>query len=89
MKIKGKYETAVVYNDSVENEAIDQIRFLCDQPISKDSHIRIMPDVHAGAGCVIGYTANLTDYIVPNLIGVDIGCSVSATSMKKRLLFLL
>ncbi len=55
----------------------------CNQEIFKDSRIRIMPDVHAGKGCVIGYTANLTDKIVPNLIGLDIGCGILVTCLGK------
>ena len=70
MELTGKYGNATVFNDMVEEEAINQIVELMNQPMSKDAHVRIMPDVHAGAGCVIGYTAKLTDYVVPNLIGV-------------------
>lgn len=76
MDIQGKYGTAIVYNDMVEQEAISQIITLLNQPMAQDAHVRIMPDVHAGAGCVIGYTAKLTDKVVPNLVGVDIGCGV-------------
>ena len=82
MEVVGKYGKAVIYNDTVEQEAISQIINLLNQPMAENSHVRVMPDIHAGAGCVIGYTAKLTDYVVPNLIGVDIGCSVSAVSMK-------
>jgi len=85
--LTGKYGNATVFNDTVEEEAINQIVELMNQPMSKDAHVRIMPDVHAGAGCVIGYTAKLTDYVVPNLIGVDIGCGVSAFRLEKGLEF--
>lgn len=78
MKIKGKYGKAIVYNDHVEQEAISQILNLLDQPMASGANIRVMPDVHAGLGCVIGYTAKITNEIVPNLIGVDIGCGVTA-----------
>lgn len=81
MEIKGLYDTAIVYTDNIEQQAIHQIKTLMDQPMSLYSHTRIMPDVHAGAGCVIGYTAKLTDKIVPNLIGVDIGCGVLAVNL--------
>ena len=53
--------------------------------MANGAHIRIMPDVHAGAGCVIGFTAKLTEYIVPNLIGVDIGCGVLAQRINFKL----
>jgi len=78
MEINGKYGSAIVYNDTIEQEAISQIINLLNQEMAKDAHVRIMPDVHAGAGCVIGYTAKLTEKVVPNLIGVDIGCGVTA-----------
>ncbi len=84
MEIKGKYVTAIVYNDYVEQTAMSQIINLLNQPMSEGSRIRIMPDVHAGAGCVIGYTAKLTDKIVPNLIGVDIGCGVTAIKIQNK-----
>ncbi|TFG62550.1 MAG: RNA-splicing ligase RtcB, partial [Spirochaetales bacterium] len=76
MKLKGAYEEAVIFSDTVEEEALRQIRTLLDHPASGNSHVRIMPDCHAGAGCVIGYTARLNDTVIPNLIGVDIGCGV-------------
>lgn len=83
MIIQGKYGEAIVYTDDVEQEAIDQIVTLMNQPMAKGAHVRIMPDVHAGAGCVIGYTAKLTDKVVPNLIGVDIGCGVLAVRLHR------
>jgi RNA-splicing ligase RtcB len=84
MEVKGKYGSAIIYTDEVENEAISQIINLLNQPMAEDAHVRIMPDCHAGAGCVIGYTAKLTGKIVPNLIGVDIGCGVLAYKLGKR-----
>lgn len=78
IELKGKHGSATVYTDDVEQKACSQIINLLNQPFSDGSNIRIMPDVHAGAGCVIGYTAKLTGKIVPNLIGVDIGCGVTA-----------
>ncbi len=78
LEIKGIYADAVVLSDEIDKLAKAQIQQLADHPISKNAHIRIMPDVHAGLGCVIGYTAKLTDIVIPNLIGVDIGCGVLA-----------
>lgn len=74
--IIGKYNSADVYTDLIEESAEVQIKQLCDQPFTKDCRIAIMPDVHAGAGCVIGFTANLGDLVIPNLIDVDIGCGM-------------
>ena len=76
LEVKGKYNSAKVYTDMIEQEAIDQIRELCNQEFSKDCKIRIMPDVHCGAGCVIGFTANLGERVIPNIVGVDIGCGM-------------
>ncbi len=76
MNIAGEYGTAIVFADTVEDTARNQVETLMNQPMTEGGHVRIMPDVHAGAGCVIGYTAHMTDKVVPNLIGVDIGCGV-------------
>lgn len=84
MELKGKYAEAVVYTDFVENEAISQIINILNQPIMEDVKVRIMPDVHAGAGICIGYTATLNNYVVPNFIGVDIGCGLTAVPIPKE-----
>lgn len=76
IEIAGLFGTAVVHADEIEESASAQIVELMNQPMSEGANVRIMPDVHAGAGCVIGYTAKMTDKVVPNLIGVDIGCGV-------------
>ena len=65
-----------IFTDNIEKEAIDQINTLLEQPAFADCKIRIMPDVHAGAGCVIGFTADLGDKVIPNIVGVDIGCGM-------------
>jgi RNA-splicing ligase RtcB len=74
--LKGKYGEAKVFTDNVEETAMSQIINLLNQPFVEGSQIRIMSDVHAGAGCVIGFTANITDKVIPNLVGVDIGCGM-------------
>lgn len=76
IEIEGKYNKAKVFTNVVEDTAREQIKTLCSMEIFKDSKIRIMPDVHAGAGCVIGFTADLKDKVICNLVGVDIGCGV-------------
>lgn len=76
IKIKGKFADATVYAQTVEQSALDQIELLCSQEFTKGAKIRIMPDVHTGAGCVIGFTANLGDMVIPNIVGVDIGCGM-------------
>lgn len=82
--VEGMYNTAKVYTDVVEDAALSQIRLLCDQEYVKGSRIRIMPDVHAGAGCTIGTTMTIQDAVVPNLVGVDIGCGMETIQVKNK-----
>ncbi len=84
IRIKGQFNTAKVFTDSLEEKAIAQIRELCNQEFTKGSVIRIMPDAHLGAGCTIGTTMTVTDKIVPNLVGVDIGCGIETIRLKQR-----
>lgn len=65
-----------IFTKNIEEQAINQINELLDQEAFKDSKIRIMPDVHTGKGCVIGFTGNLGDKVIPNIVGVDIGCGM-------------
>lgn len=76
INIKGKYSSAEVFADNIDENALVQIEQLCSQPFSEGGKIRIMPDVHAGKGCVIGFTANLGEMVIPNIVGVDIGCGM-------------
>ena len=84
IEIQGKYNTAKVYTDALEPSAEGQIQALCDQPFAQGSRIRIMPDVHAGKGCTIGTTMTITDKVVPNLVGVDIGCGMLTVKLKEK-----
>ena len=83
LEIKGTMNTAVCYAKVIEDEAITQIRRMCDQEFTKGSQIRIMPDVHAGKGCTIGTTMTVTDKAVPNIVGVDIGCGMYTVNLGK------
>lgn len=76
LEISGKYNTAKVFTDSLDEASQKQIETLCDQSFVAGSTLRLMPDVHAGAGCTIGTTMTIGDKIVPNLVGVDIGCGM-------------
>ena len=76
MEIQGKYATAIAYANVIEDLAIEQIRRMCDYAFAENSKIRIMPDVHAGKGCTIGTTMTIHDKVVPNVVGVDIGCGM-------------
>lgn len=80
-EIKGKVNTAICYATVVEDEAIEQIRRMCDYPMSEGSKIRIMPDVHYGKGCTIGTTMTISDKAVPNVVGVDIGCGMYTVNL--------
>ncbi len=82
-EIQGKYASARVFAEIAEESAIAQIIALCNQPISEGAKIRIMPDVHAGAGCTIGTTMTVTDSAIPNLVGVDIGCGMETVRLKE------
>ena len=81
LEIKGKINTAICYASVIEEEAIEQIRRMCDYEFTAGSRIRIMPDVHAGKGCTIGTTMTITDKAVPNIVGVDIGCGMYTVSL--------
>jgi len=83
-EIKGKINTAVCYATVVEEEAVEQIRRMCDYEFTAGSRIRIMPDVHAGAGCTIGTTMTVIDKAVPNIVGVDIGCGMYTVCLGKQ-----
>ncbi len=81
LEIKGKVNTALCYAKVVEDEAVEQIRKMCDCECTRGSRIRIMPDVHAGKGCTIGTTMTITDKAVPNVVGVDIGCGMYTVNL--------
>ena len=83
IEIKGKVNTAICYAKVVENEAIEQIRRMCDYPMTEGAKIRIMPDVHSGKGCTIGTTMTIKDRVVPNVVGVDIGCGMYTVCLGK------
>ena len=72
-----------IYAATIEDEALAQINEISTHPAFSNSNIRIMPDVHSGKGCVIGFTAEIGDKIIPNIVGVDIGCAVEVTSLGK------
>lgn len=82
-EIVGKKNTAVCYAKVVEDEAIEQIRRMCDYDCTVGSRIRIMPDVHSGKGCTIGTTMTVVDRVVPNVVGVDIGCGMYTVNLGK------
>ena len=84
IELRGKYNNAKVFTDTFDSETGSQLINLLSQEFVKGSQIRIMPDTHAGAGCVIGTTMTIKDKVCPNLVGGDIGCSVSAYRLKEK-----
>ena len=83
IEITGKYNTAKVFTDTLDEKSREQIELLCEQEFVQGSILRLMPDVHAGAGCTIGTTMTVNDKIVPNLVGVDIGCGMETIIIPK------
>lgn len=72
-----------IFTDNIEDSALKQIKELLSIDVFSDKKIRIMPDVHAGAGCVIGFTGDLGDKVIPNIVGVDIGCGMRVLNLGK------
>ena len=83
-EIIGQYNSARIFTDNIDELSQTQIKQLCDCDFIKGSKIRIMPDVHAGAGCTIGTTMTITDKVVPNLVGVDIGCGMETILINEK-----
>ncbi|SDZ02651.1 RNA-splicing ligase RtcB, repairs tRNA damage [Evansella caseinilytica] len=82
--VKGEQTTAKVFSNHPQETALEQIKTLCHQTFLKGTKIRIMPDYHAGKGCVIGTTIALQDKVVPNLVGVDVGCGVLTVKLQNK-----
>lgn len=83
IELKGKYNTCKVFTDNVDNATIGQLIALMNQSSVAGSQIRIMPDTHAGKGCVIGTTMTISNKVIPNLVGVDIGCGMAVAELKE------
>ena len=86
IEVKGKYNEAKIFTDVVDNASVSQVIELCNQEFAAGSRIRLMPDIHAGKGCTIGTTMTITDKIVPNLVGVDIGCGMEVIRVRETYL---
>ncbi|MDN3017434.1 RtcB family protein [Paenibacillus sp. BSR1-1] len=84
IKITGSQTEAKVFSNYPQETALEQIQELCNQAFLKDTKISIMPDYHAGKGCVIGTTIQLKDKVVPNLVGVDVGCGVLTVKLQDK-----
>lgn len=86
IELQGKFAAAKVFTDVVDNESISQVINLLNQPYVSESKVRMMPDIHAGAGCTIGTTMTIRDKICPNLVGVDIGCGMETIRSRNLIL---
>ena len=84
LELKGKFNTAKVFTDVVDQASITQVIELCNQDFTVGSRIRLMPDIHAGAGCTVGTTMTIKDKVVPNLVGVDIGCGMETVKISEE-----
>ena len=84
LEVAGKYNQAKIFTDVVDQASIAQVIELCNQEFTAGSRIRLMPDIHAGAGCTIGTTMTITDKVVPNLVGVDIGCGMETCRISEN-----
>lgn len=84
IELRGKYAEAKVFTDVVDQESISQVISLLNQPYAQGSRVRMMPDIHAGAGCTVGTTMTIGDKVCPNLVGVDIGCGMETVRIKEK-----
>ena len=84
IEVSGKYNSAKIFTDVVDQASIAQVILLCSQEFAQGSCIRMMPDIHAGAGCTVGTTMTIRDKVVPNLVGVDIGCGMETVRLRER-----
>ena len=84
LELQGKYASAKIFTDVVDSASVSQVISLLNQPFAKDTHVRMMPDIHAGAGCTIGTTMLLQGQVCPNLVGVDIGCGMETVALREK-----
>lgn len=84
IKVEGKATQAKVFTNIPAEGALAQIKELIDQKFMEGTQVRVMPDYHAGKGCVIGTTIQLNGRVVPNLVGVDVGCGVAVVKLREK-----
>ncbi len=81
--VKGIYTEARIFTDDVEQYAEAQVRMICDNEVAQGSRIRLMPDIHPGKVGPIGLTMTVTDKVIPQLLGVDIGCGITCAKLNR------
>lgn len=84
LSLQGKYNSATIFTDIIDNESISQVMTMLNLESLKDAKIRMMPDIHAGAGCTIGTTLTLHNTVIPAMVGVDIGCGMLLARIKEQ-----
>ena len=84
IELKGKHNSAKIFTDLVDEASIAQITALLDQEFTENLRIHMMPDVHARVGCTVGITMPICDKVVPNLVGVDIGCGMEVVKLREQ-----
>lgn len=84
IQFESKNGLVKIYAETIEEQAVQQIKQIADSPIGQNANIRIMPDAHSGAGCCIGTTMHIVDKVCPNVVGVDIGCGVTLAKTNVR-----
>lgn len=84
LELKGKYNSCKIFTDDIDSETISQLTNLLNQEFISDSQVRIMSDAHSGKGCVIGTTMTIANKVVPNLVGVDIGCGCLSVKLADK-----
>ena len=83
LEVSGKYNSAKIFTDVVDQASIAQVITLCSQEFAQGSRIRMMPDIHAGKGCTVGTTMTISGKVCPNLVGVDIGCGMETVRLRE------
>ena len=84
LEVSGKYNSAKIFTDVVDQASIAQVITLCSQEFAQGSRIRMMPDIHAGKGCTVGTTMTISGKVCPNLVGVDIGCGMETVRLREN-----
>ena len=82
--VNGVYTSAKIFTNTVEDYALAQIQMLCDHEAFAGGRVRVMPDVHPGKVGTIGFTATVGNRILPNVVGIDIGCGILAGKLKQK-----
>jgi len=82
--VNGIYTSAIIFTENIEDYALAQIQQLCDNEAFENSKIRIMPDVHPGKVGTIGFTATVGGRVLPNVVGIDIGCGITLARLRQK-----